>query len=87
MLFISFKPNSDGRPALDANWEYGTPRLTSKMSGTEIDAFVDKVREVQANDRELNVILENITGLPVVKGKSEQSWFGDHAKFIVRNYL
>ena len=61
------------------------------------DLNITNVVSVQADGHELEHILSNSTGLPVAKDyikdgntrmkRRVQTWYGDHAKFIVGNLL
>ena len=52
---------------------------------------VQEVTEVQADGDELQLILDQATGLPMVNRIGNyprvQHWYGDHAKWIVANLL
>lgn len=82
MLHVIYRPTggqSDDPPKC-AHFEVGESTK---------DLNPETVTSVLAEGRELHEIIMNFEGLPRrFKGKNpgEQSWFGDHAKFIVANW-
>lgn len=53
---------------------------------THVVYDADSVLEVQADGDELAHILHTMDNLPYSKTQSVQTWYGDHAKFIVANW-
>lgn len=45
------------------------------------------VTEVQADGDELDKIIQVCDNIPIVKGRSVQTWTGDFAKFIINNVV
>lgn len=54
--------------------------------GTSYDwPMPNNVIDVQADGDELEYILRHFKGIPRHNSKRVQTWFGDHAKFIVEH--
>jgi hypothetical protein len=81
MLYITYKDNNDHDPKAlhELDWHIGQPL----RGGVQV---LHNVLEVQADGDELAWILERSSNLPQTAGRV-QTWFGDHAKFILKNLL
>ena len=63
---------------VEINWHVG-------QKTNEINLSARSVTEIQADGHELEYIHDKIKNIPFVNHQRVINWFGDHAKFIIRN--
>lgn len=72
-----------GQPV--SGWHVGEPRPLEIAGGA--GSYVHEVIEIQADGDELAYIERHFTNLKTVPGARSVNWFGDDAKFIVKNLV
>jgi hypothetical protein len=78
MLYVIIQPPFDEIDPQSVEFEIGKT--------TPVNLNHELVLSVIADGAELRHILNNFTQLPRCLSRTEQRWFGDHAKFIVANW-